>query len=148
MGKIKPRGYWAKEKIIWTIKHHPKKVKDPRNSRDWIKAGYGSMLDAATKLFGSWAKALKAASFESVRTKHGHLRRPNGYFDNKENIIWLLKHPPKEISNPCSSADWVKAGYNNFYFSTIRIFGGWRKALEAVGIKPIDKRCKGIWVET
>lgn len=106
---------WSKEKIIEQIQ----KLKY-KNAK-YAKVNYYALYGAAIRYFGSWASAIKEAGF------------------NYDDIVQCKKRTREEILNNILALKDKRCKINQkengyLYSYVIRIFGSWKKAIEAAGL--------------
>lgn len=94
------------------------------------------LYGAALRYFGSWKEAITAAGFDYNEVRK---RVPPGYWSRKRIIDELMSLKEKSSSQ-------MRTQRPDLYSAALRVFGTWRKAVEAIGID-YDTVQKG-WVAT
>ncbi len=122
---------WSKEKIVETIRELRK------NNID-ISAGYISkhhipLFSAAisSRYFSNWANAVKAAGFDYGQIMEAGKNRRRDLLTK-----WTKEQVLQEIRK-AESEDLLKTyrDHIDLYSAARRIFGNWKKALEAAGYR-------------
>lgn len=114
---------WSPPRILAAIRSLARRRHPPRRAE--LKSRFGSLMQAARRIYGSWPKAVIAAGVDPVK-----FRRVSPW--TRERIIEavltrVLKNEPLN-SAAVRPKSLVEAG--------IRIFGNWASALAAAGLDP------------
>lgn len=123
------RGYtkWSKEKIIEKIKELEKREVDL--SAGHISKNFIALFTAATRYFGSWGEAVKAAGidYESIKAaSYAALREKLGKWSPEKVVKEIKKIPKKELR-------FVYRTHFALQCAARREFGSWENALRAAG---------------
>jgi len=121
-------------RIIWT----PESVREeilrlyengiPLNTGTLCKTEYGYILPAACKVFGSWAKAVRAAGLDYSKIRKG----PQKGWWTKPRIIMCVQNLEKRGVRLSSKS--IQNTHNRLFGAAMRQFGSWSQAVEAAGI--------------
>jgi hypothetical protein len=140
--KIKPMGYWTKDKVIETIKGLEKAGQDLNFSETRKK--HGSLIFASFKHFGGWDSALDAAGINSSQYRR---QKPFRYWtaERVKSEITRLNDIGEDLSYVSIRKKYVSLSH----FAEVK-FGGWYAALEACNITSDDYRKQktaGYWTK-
>jgi hypothetical protein len=123
--KLKPMGYWTKEKIIHEIQSMHKQGLSFQQGA--ARKETGPLEAAAQKMFGSWYAAVEAAGFnvEGIRKF-----RPVGYWSRDEvtKEIFRLRKLNEDLSLVS-----IREIDGALYNGARRAFGSWKTAVESAG---------------
>jgi len=123
--KLKPTGYWTKEKIIHEIQSRCRQGFSPQH--DAARKESGPLEAAAQKMFGSWYAAVEAAGFnvDGIRKF-----RPVGYWSRDEVAREILRL--RELNEDVSLVS-IRETNGALYNGARRAFGSWKRAVESAG---------------
>lgn len=114
---------WSPPRILATIRSLARRRHPPRRAE--LKSRFGSLMQAARRIYGSWPKAVIAAGVDPVK-----FRRVSPW--TKERIIEALL--TRALKNEPLNSGAVRP--KSLAEAAIRIFGNWGSALAAAGLDP------------
>jgi hypothetical protein len=126
---------WTKPEVVAEL-HHREKAGEPLNS-GWVGRRHGWLVAAATKLFGSWDQALKAASIDpdAVRlTQHGQVTTESVLREMRRMSVADLKRA-------------TAAPHPQVYHRARQVFGAWERALRVLGMDPQQVGMRQKWTD-
>lgn len=140
--KIKKRPvYWTKERIIAQITEIHQK--EGEINSNFIQVHYSPLYGAATRLFGSWQKAVEAAGFDygTIRVK-----KPFRKWSKKAIVTELKRRQKRGLA---LNAKGVCKDDYGLYLAAKRYFGkgGWNKALRRIGLNSNAVFAGRIWTK-
>lgn len=136
---------WAKARIlagfeprdsrtIWTKQSVREEIHMLHQSGAELSVGsvqnspHAYIVSAATKAFGSWANAIKAAGFDYEKIRKVH---PKGWW-TRSRVLRTIKG--LERKGVRLSSKKVQQSGGGLFAAAIRLFGSWSQAVEAAGI--------------
>jgi hypothetical protein len=123
--KLKPMGYWTKEKIVHEIQSMHRQGLSFQHGA--ARKEIGPLEAAAQKMFGSWYAAVEAAGFnvEGIRKF-----RPVGYWSRDEVTKEIFRL--RELNEDLSLVS-IRETNGALYNGARRAFGSWKRAVESTG---------------
>lgn len=135
---------WTKALVLERITQRRSK-RQPLNVTALDDSGAGMLIRAATKLFGSWDEALRAAGVDPSEVR----LRGSGVSWSKPLVVREIRKR-KARGEPLNSRGIRQDEFGNQIFqSGSRLFGSWDAALRAAGLDPEQvKKRKAVWSRT
>lgn len=108
---------WTRDTVLFEIRALPN-FSAKRNQRS-----FPSLYGAAIRHFGSWRNAVEASG---INYELSLKRKAPGYW-NRERVVQAIR-----ILSEKSSV-YVRKEHADLYSAGLRVFGGWKEAVEAAG---------------
>ena len=115
----------TKEEVISDISILAKKNRTYLNHKNLKRIGYGSLVYAATKHFGTWNNAILASGEQPLYQKW-----------NKKKIVEEIKRLHKESEKVPNNGELRENGNRGLTLAAYSYFGSWANAINAAGLKP------------
>lgn len=143
VAKIKPKGYWTRERCLSEIRRLYDEGFDISASN--IKKEYGSLFTKTLQKVGKWSEALEICGIDVDEV---YKCKPNNYWNKQRAIEEIQKI--NEVCDDMSGVNIVK-NYSEIYSTAIKLFGNWAEACNHSGIdieKHRKKKPNNFWDET
>lgn len=131
--RIDPRRIWTKARFRKRIREL-KRAGVPLYTYYLQKHGYGHLIGAGCKLFGTWGKALEAAGLNYER-----IRRIRMNWWNQRRVIAGIRRLKKRRVRLSSKA--TSLSHGALFRAAVVYFGSWAQAVTAAGID-YRRHCK------
>ncbi|KXA89188.1 hypothetical protein AKJ62_03615 [candidate division MSBL1 archaeon SCGC-AAA259D14] len=144
--KIKPSGYWTKEKIVEKLQELASKKGLKHLSPLNLKKNERGLYTSARDVFSSYGKAVEEAEFDYEKIIE---QKPRGYW-TREKIIEELKRLAKEHGKESLAPSSARGINRGLIYAAREKFCSYQKAVEEAGFKYEEitrKKPQGYWTK-